>query len=122
MNQFNNDDIINDQKLLHLKELNRIFKEKWVELINMKNSFFEVHTKFSLWHTNLFKENIIELMSGKSNLDKTPTLGKRSSRTQSEEGFMSSVEQKVVNQRFSKDSVKTLKDWFLKNIEHPYPR
>lgn len=107
---------------LNLKELNKAFKSKWVEMIETKSDLYEVESKIINLHRDLMKNKFILLDGERSQLEDGSMLEKRVPEIDKESNASKDEQDDQKNVRFSKDTTKVLKDWFLQNIKHPYPK
>lgn len=106
---------------LNLKELNKAFKSKWVQMIETKSDLYEVESKIMNLHRDLMKNKFILLNGERSQLEDGSMLEKRVPEIDKESNASKDEQDDQKNVRFSKDTTKVLKDWFLQNIKHPYP-
>jgi len=106
-----------------MKELNKAFKEKWREMVDLKTDLFEIESKIVELHNGLIKEKLMANSEAAKALNSTSRLLSKRPPDQGQSPLEENTdfESKKKN-RFSKDSIKILKEWFLENIKNPYPK
>lgn len=112
----------NPQPAPALSQLNRAFKEKWIEIVNKKSSLYEIESKVAVLHQSMLSNLIQETIQENSGGTTESLLIKRPPQVVQTEDQIEEIKNNQKNARFSKDATKILKVWFSENNANPYPR
>lgn len=91
-------------------------------MIDVKSDLYEIESKIMNLHRELMRDKFILIDESESQPELETMLDKRAPSMESEDKAYTEEGSGKRKTRFSKDTTKVLKDWFLENINRPYPK